>query len=360
MSIQSNITIYYSKAVASGPSSMPTSLPIGKGKSSNSSRLPSVSMPGLQPTSAQVPSNSMAPTHPGFAAAVTGKRRRGSDESNMTGVFEQGHEDEFSEAELEKRVPRPTKKRAKLDTDWATEAHEHDPIQQASGSGSPQQPQFTMDLEAEDSSNSVRRAPPFTIFSGPDEPDSSFPSYIDPPPPTNPLPDFFAPEETPDSSTGHPGAQTSTAGASENQNTFGFNFLPITSTPMQPMYPMSTPNFPYPEPPTSPSPAGERTYQPFGHSSSSRPRSRAPSNRPASRQGGEGSGTVNPVALGGRGSQEPASGNLATGQGLPLRGDESLPAPGPAKTMYGTERDTRFGDFGVEGVATGFWTGGKF
>jgi hypothetical protein len=30
--------------------------------------------------------------------------------------------------------------------------------------------------------------------------------------------------------------------------------------------------------------------------------------------------------------------------------------------MYGTELegDTRFGDFGVEGVAAGFWAGSKF
>jgi len=41
--------------------------------------------------------------------------------------------------------------------------------------------------------------------------------------------------------------------------------------------------------------------------------------------------------------------------------EESPEAP-IRRTMYGTELegDTRFGDFGVEGVATGFWTGGKF
>jgi hypothetical protein len=36
------------------------------------------------------------------------------------------------------------------------------------------------------------------------------------------------------------------------------------------------------------------------------------------------------------------------------------PEPPPAKrTMYGTELEgeTRFGDFGVEGVASGFWSG---
>jgi hypothetical protein len=45
---------------------------------------------------------------------------------------------------------------------------------------------------------------------------------------------------------------------------------------------------------------------------------------------------------------------------LPVRVEDS-----PAivrRTMYGTELegDTRFGDFGVEGVAAGFWAGSKF
>jgi hypothetical protein len=41
---------------------------------------------------------------------------------------------------------------------------------------------------------------------------------------------------------------------------------------------------------------------------------------------------------------------------------DSEDAPPMRVTMYGTELDgdTRFGDFGVEGVATGFWTGGRF
>jgi hypothetical protein len=42
---------------------------------------------------------------------------------------------------------------------------------------------------------------------------------------------------------------------------------------------------------------------------------------------------------------------------------ESSTIAGPVKrTMYGTELDgdTRFGDFGIEGVATGFWAGGRF
>jgi hypothetical protein len=46
---------------------------------------------------------------------------------------------------------------------------------------------------------------------------------------------------------------------------------------------------------------------------------------------------------------------------VPTRVEET-PAALVRRTMYGTELegDTRFGDFGVEGVATGFWTGGRF
>ncbi|KAI8995497.1 hypothetical protein BD414DRAFT_409772 [Trametes punicea] len=50
---------------------------------------------------------------------------------------------------------------------------------------------------------------------------------------------------------------------------------------------------------------------------------------------------------------------LALGMGATLPLPPETPAPPMKRTMYGTEleSDTRFGDFGVEGVATGFWTG---
>jgi len=124
-----------------------------------------------------------------------------------------------------------------------------------------------------------------------------------------------------------------------------------------------TPNFPYPEAPTSPSPAGERTFHPFGIPP--RPRSGANTSRPGSRQEGDGSGTINPAALTGR-QQDPSSNDIVAGLGMtavPVRmGESSAAAAGPSKrTMYGTELegDTRFGDFGLEGVATGFWAGGR-
>jgi hypothetical protein len=290
----------------------------------------------------------MEPPHPGFAATIIGKRRRGSDASNITGVIEEGHQDEFSENELEKRVIRPDKKRARLDNDGNSQEEG-----EASGSSHPQE------QEGERANN-------FTVFSGPEEADS-YASYIDPPPPTNHLPDFFASSPDQANNDSNSGTQTSTAHATENQNPFGFSFLPMSSTPMHTMYPLTMPSFPYPEAPTSPSPAGvERTFQPFGMPST-RPRSGANHSRPGFRQDGDGdgSGTVNPAALTGR-EHDPSSNDIAAGFGLtavPSRMGESSTAAGPAKrTMYGTELegDTRFGDFGIEGVATGFWAGGRF
>jgi len=232
---------------------------------------------------------------------------------------------------------------------------------QEGGSGS-LQPQYSQSLEQQNTGEGSSRPNNFTIFSGPDEADG-YVSYIDPPPPTNHLPDFFT--SSPDNTNQGSNGGTQTVHAAENQNLFGFNFLPMSSTPMHPMYPLTMPNFPYPEAPTSPSPAGtERTFHPFGMPPT-RPRSGANHSRPGSRQDGDGSGTINPAALTGR-QQDPSSNDIAAGLGMtavPARlGGSAAAASSAKRTMYGTELDgdTRFGDFGIEGVATGFWAGGRF
>jgi len=82
--------------------------------------------------------------------------------------------------------------------------------------------------------------------------------------------------------------------------------------------------------------------------------------------------TINPTILTtGKESDIPATSNdIAAGLGLRTISSSSVTsiphdpheAPPMRVTMYGTELDgdTRFGDFGVDGVATGFWTGGRF
>jgi hypothetical protein len=147
------------------------------------------------------------------------------------------------------------------------------------------------------------------------------------------------------------------------------------------------PSFPYPEPPQSPSPAGtsstgflnhhqgERTdvFQAFGLPSPVRP------SRPSAlRTAGMASRFVDPAELMRRasskdrdgGSTKPGSGPSQTTMeetpsGSGSGSDALADAPEMKRTMYGTELegDTRFGDFGVEGVGTsgaGFWAGGRY
>ena len=70
---------------------------------------------------------------------------------------------------------------------------------------------------------------------------------------------------------------------------------------------------------------------------------------------------INPAALQGSSSKRVSSNEVAASLGLTAHraaSDLATEAPIIRRTMYGTELDgdTRFGDFGVEGVASGsFW-----
>jgi len=286
--------------------------------------------------------------HPGIAESTLGKRHRDSTGSNITGIVEEGQEDEYSDSELAKKVVRPTKKRPRISPDSAQ-------------AGSSSRISSMQNDDQAESSNS-RAVPTFTVFRGSEEPSD----YIDPPPPTEHLPDFFHPESPPSTNSNiqrsrtAAGVPTSSASAAENQpHGFNFSFLPISSTPNNGQY---MPSFPYPEPPQSPSPAGpslalymsrqdERTdiFKSFGLPSPVR----AARNYGSLNQEDRG-GFVNPAALtqGSSGKQKEVSTNDA---------DAADPPPGK-RTMYGTELegDTRFGDFGLEGMATNYWASGKF
>ncbi|KAJ6503395.1 hypothetical protein C8R47DRAFT_1105971 [Mycena vitilis] len=276
--------------------------------------------------------------NPGIAPTMLGKRHRESTSSNLTGIIDEGQEGDLSEEELAKRVVRPTKKRPKLE---------------------PEEREEEFEIEQESDAPSAPRVPSFTVFSGQEEQ-----SYIDPPPPTEGLPEFYAPPSPTGSGT-RQGTTTSTQNASENQHPFTFAFLPISSTPAG----FTLPSFPYPEAPQSPSPAGpshstparnhgERTdiFQSFGLPPPGRPRSRvtstsAGSKAPRDNNAGGMGAFVDPAAL---------SSRLPDDDFAFMR-DADGDAPALKRTMYGTEMDgdTRFGDFGVEGVATNFW-GNRF
>ncbi|KAF8446039.1 hypothetical protein L210DRAFT_3642335 [Boletus edulis BED1] len=275
---------------------------------------------------------------PGFPHSTLGKRPRDSMTSSTSGVFELVQEG--MEMERESHVGRPAHKRAKLHEPEATSG-------EAPSSSEPRQ------VEPSDSSESSRRhgGPSFSVFSGREE---------DPPPPIERLPNFYGPTSPPLISA----PATSSANNVENQNPFSFSFVPIASTPAQVGYPLTMGTFPHPEPPTSPSPAanpdrpGSRHSDRFGPYGVPRSSSRA-SGRGGSLARGEASG---PSGL----QRAPSSNEVASGIGLTViktsATEQGTPAPPAKRTMYGTELgdDTRFGDFGVDGVASGFWAGGRF
>ncbi|OCH96538.1 hypothetical protein OBBRIDRAFT_743279 [Obba rivulosa] len=327
-------------------------------------------------------------------ASLLGKRHRPADEANDTGVFDVEKEDDLSERELAQRIARPSKKRAKL----SERGVDPGPPSRLDSPAMQEDP-------APGTSTPVVRGAGFTVFSGPEE---SIDEFVDRPLLTTRLSDLFIfpPGHTPPP-IGGDGPVTETANANENrpqQNApFAFNFTnavfqAVTSTPA-PGYGLTLPAFSYPEPPTSPTPAGpsggyieraggrrERNDLFHPHGAPRRPKSAA-STKDAPAQGSQAhagtsaSGTdqqacVNPSALlhtpsipegeppseSARGAAT-ASSSTAVGAGLGM-GAMPLPPETPAlpmkRTMYGTELegDTRFGDFGVEGVATGFWAGG--
>ncbi|KII93259.1 hypothetical protein PLICRDRAFT_694470 [Plicaturopsis crispa FD-325 SS-3] len=301
--------------------------------------------------------------HPGIAPIMLGKRHRDSTESEVTGVFDAGDEEQMSPTEVEKQVPRPVKKRAKLD-----------PNTDDSFLSDGESPLDSEDLHELHAPSPQPRGPGFQIYSGPTPSsplDEEPASYVDPPPPINHLPDFFGPPSPP--SPNHFGPTTSTAHASENQNPFNFSFMPMT-TPLHTQYPTPMPSFPFPEPPQSPSPAGPSRHHAF---SPERPHSRASGSGQAPRSSSGSGFGVDPALLFQTAASEVAAGKdkkerkvtsneVAAGMGLHVLkagepGVDSDAAP-MKRTMYGTELegDTRFGDFGVEGVATGFWAGGRF
>ncbi|KAG6896887.1 hypothetical protein C0992_005451 [Termitomyces sp. T32_za158] len=228
-------------------------------------------------------------------------------------------------------------------------------------------------LVVEERTNDVFRGSSFKVFSGVE---LSPMELVDPPPPIESLPDFFAtsPLASETSMIPRGNRATSTANATENQpSAFSFQHI-ISSTPAHGMF---MPSFPYPEPPQSPSPAGTSTigllsqqqsgrsdaFQAFGLPQPGRS-SRTTGLRNTS---GLPSSFIDPATLerqtsnnggGGESDARPADTSSSIEVGV-------VQSSHMKRTMYGTELDgdTRFGDFGLEGVGNakgGFWAGGKF
>ncbi|KAL0566220.1 hypothetical protein V5O48_015794 [Marasmius crinis-equi] len=287
--------------------------------------------------SRQLPTDNSALPHPGIAPVLLGKRHRDSTVSNITDVVEEGQEDDLSADELATKVIRPNRKRARTSTSG-----------DAAGS--------TVTKEEPEEVHQ----PGFIVYNDRQGADSSF---ADPPPPTTPLPRAYRAYS--------PSAEAGPSSTPENpaeNHPFAFSFLAVPPTPHPGSFSMH--NFPYPEPPQSPTPGSndvvrnpgrsgepQDIFQSFGLPPIGRPRNLlTPAPRTSSQ---DARNFVNPAALT---TQEPDGESRDRGtrvsdlddlRSLESGNDDSR------RTMYGTEleTDTRFGDFGVEGVASGFWTG---
>ncbi|KAI0068415.1 hypothetical protein BV25DRAFT_1818823 [Artomyces pyxidatus] len=356
------------------------------------------------PPPARSPSKHQRPD----GSTTLGKRQRSTDSSHATGIVEAGREVDMSDDELRKVVLRPSRKRAKTEAEGVDELEQSQtllsPIAGPSTSRLDDQTQVEEEMANEEASEDTRTGRPsrFDVFAGPEELSPSAEAVLDGDDDIFTDRDFDFFDSAAHLHGSGSGPKTSSAHASENQPftfTFpGVSHHPITSTPAASGTISTTPdspivnNFPYPEPPHSPSPApvpratqmqrlervGGRldrhdAFRPFAGPSESR-------NPSGSSTAGTHESGINPTTLlrtpptlssildldhEGEGMRrKPSSNDIGTGLGMttmPMRVDET-PAGPVKRTMYGTEldNDTRFGDFGVEGVATGFWPGGKY
>ncbi|OJT09495.1 hypothetical protein TRAPUB_14029 [Trametes pubescens] len=350
----------------------------------------------------------------GGSQPLLGKRHRDSDDSDSTDAVEAGQEGRYSQEELKKKAVRPTKKRLKLAA-GAQDEERHGSNAADQGSSQlpdpllpPSRPTFTVFSGPEEPVETYIDPPPPT-----DHLSDLFPL------PTITGGQTAVPTNNGGGTIVRPiGADENAPNFGFN---FSFNtsiFQPMTSTPFDMGHPSFAYPEPPASPTPGGVPSGgfveraggriERNdlYHPHGRrhaqsqaqvdgespsrpqSATSRPASRASYPQAASQPqpSASGVGTVNPTALVGTPNlpplpevtQEESNTSMSNGiasftrriassseigialgmsSTLPLPPD--TPVPPMKRTMYGTELegDTRFGDFGVEGVATGFWAG---
>ena len=261
-----------------------------------------------------------------------GKRPRDSPGSEADGSTDQLSQDDASH-----KLPQPQKKRIKLISDRE--------VGMVAGPSR---------ISALQERTATRK---FTVYTGEEEKVDD-----DPPPPTTHLSDLFGGRSPP--ITPHD-LQTTSANAVENQP-FGINYSAFQAATSTPVYPGAgfASYLARPESPTSH--VVERTGRrdrasPFFLSGlpagSSDPR--AASNLPPQRSANSEPNDDTFSALLRTPPLHPIhshpSGNGETSSRL-----DDTPAF-PMKTIYGTEleSDTRFGDFGVEGMATSYWQKGQ-
>ncbi|TDL28398.1 hypothetical protein BD410DRAFT_780897 [Rickenella mellea] len=280
---------------------------------------------------------------PGPTATALGKRHRDSTTSNVTGVFEEGEEDQLSEQELIKRVVRPNKKRPKLSGDDNPQDADNVPSSSAEHSNDRGSGKSSSTIAASSSNHAENhiQAPGGT------------------PPPMTHLPEYFD--------------EAFNKYIAGDADPFNFSFVPPTSTPVvnqQSNHPFGLPTIPF-TPSSSIEPSNSDVY---GMRRVSSGAGRVLSSGMVSHGCTPFPGVdridehpyLNPSAL----VRSPMPVLIEDrnyggpiGVGTTMSMDDS-PAQPMKKTMYGTELadDTRFGDFGRDGIASGsnnFWLGGR-
>ena len=317
-------------------------------------------------------------------STVLGKRQRSAGVCD-TAVSEIEQED-TADNDSRTGVLHPSRKRAKMEQSQSTDSASETPLagpsstptngQAENGISMDRPPEVTIPRQLDVTSTAVAPRQPSRdrIVGGEIFTDQDF-DFFDIPPNLH-----------------HADSQLRPSQAVDNQHPFTFAFADAAqpSTPAAGGIlpdPANSPvlnNLPYPERPHSPSPAPiphraavarrpqSEAYRPFGippesgilpgssvtDESTIDPASilRTPP-RPSSDMSSPDS---DPIDIRRRAS----SNDIGVGLGMtsvPVRADDT-PVASMRRTMYGTELegDTRFGDFGVEGVATGFWAGGRF
>jgi hypothetical protein len=320
-------------------------------------------------------------------ASILGKRQRSTDAYDTTAVLDTEQED-TTDKETRSGIHRKSRKRAKMEqsADDASDA----PLAGPSNAAAHGQSENGMSRGSPPSETSVSRqrdtSPSSAAITGQPSRDHVVGDVVF----TDRDFDFF------DNPTHHPAdSQLNPLQAEETQHPFSFAFPgvappPVISTPV-PTAPLPNPSsspglstIPYPERPHSPSPtpmphravvtrpSQSEAYRPFGFPPEGRSQTGSSTTYgsaidPASLLRTPPQSSHELLGLDSDqidGRRRASSNDVGAGLGmtsLPMR-VEDTPAAIVRRTMYGTELegDTRFGDFGVEGVAAGFWSGSKF
>ncbi|TFL06527.1 hypothetical protein BDV98DRAFT_559560 [Pterulicium gracile] len=248
--------------------------------------------------------------HPMFTGTTLGKRVRTPSDHDNTGLFEKGEEVAMADEELARRVARSPKKRARMSSPDGDREKLHSREGPSTGDLDPVQFQG------------------FTIFPGsePLEEDEI-------PPPTSRLPNFYGPP----SPTNGRGARLGGTSSGQSEENCSAPFSLAYTIPPTPGSSMFPPTFPFLETPESPSPQHH-------------------SIAPAAAYRGTRNDIFHTLGLPNPGRPKSA-GLYVNPSSLTKNSNEEDAVPAAQKTMFGTELegDTRFGDFGTEGVGGGFW-----